>query len=121
MICYLPNTELGVINDIISHSKLCLVFRRVEWFNLPDDAPLRQQFLSMIHRNIGKHCDDERVDRLGLAEALGESNHTFPVVTVSGQEGDVGTARQRFCLHQTGCHQSVGGVFSDWWSHGGCE
>lgn len=72
--------------------------------------------MAVVHWNVGKHCYDEWVDGLGLAETLGESNDAFPVVTVAGQESDICTARQGVRLDVTGS-ECVAGVCSSWWSH----
>lgn len=37
---YLPDTELGVVDDIIGHGELSLVLRRVNRFDLADYATL---------------------------------------------------------------------------------
>lgn len=40
LITYLPNAQLGVVDDVIRHRELGLIFRRLDRGDLPDDATL---------------------------------------------------------------------------------
>jgi len=49
---YLPNSELGVDDDIVCHGKLGLVLWRVEGLNLSNNAALGDEHVTMFLRNI---------------------------------------------------------------------
>ena len=49
---YLPNAQLGVVDDIIGHGKLGLVLRWVHRLNLFNNAALRDENLPVLFRNI---------------------------------------------------------------------
>lgn len=49
---YLPDTELGVVEDVVSHGELSLVLRRANRLDLLHDAALHQQLSPVIHRHV---------------------------------------------------------------------
>lgn len=53
---YLPDTELGVVDDVISHGELGLVVRRINGFNLADYAALRAEDVTVLFRYVGQNC-----------------------------------------------------------------
>jgi len=55
-LAYLPNTKLGVVDDIVGHGELGLVLRWVHRLNLLHNAPLRHQNLTVVLRHVGQDC-----------------------------------------------------------------
>ena len=96
---YLPDAELGIVDDIVRHGELRLVLRRVHGLNLADDAALRDEDATVGLRHVGQHGHHQRVGRADLAEALGQAHHALPVVPVARQERHV---RPRRGLHRRG-------------------
>ena len=86
---YLPDAELGVVDDVVRHGELRLVLRRVHGLDLADDAALRDEDAAVGLRHVGQHGHHQRVRRAGLAQALGQAHHALPVVPVAGQERHV--------------------------------
>ncbi|KAG7026368.1 hypothetical protein SDJN02_12870, partial [Cucurbita argyrosperma subsp. argyrosperma] len=63
-----------------------LVLRGVNRLDFADDASLILENLAMVFGNIRQDSYNERVDGFDLSETLCQSNHTFPIVSITGQE-----------------------------------
>ena len=50
---YLPDTKLGVVDDVVGHGKFSLVLRRVNVLDLTDNAALRFQDPTVLLRHVG--------------------------------------------------------------------
>lgn len=55
---YLPNTELGIVDDVIGHGELSLVLGRVNGFDLSDYAILRFKNAAVVFGDVGQDRND---------------------------------------------------------------
>lgn len=109
---YVPNTKLGVVDDVVSHGELDLVLRWIYGHDLLDDAALWSQKLTVVLRHIGQDRHHKGISTFHLPQALSQSNHSFHIVTISGQERHVTLPRLLF----TGAGENIGRWYL-WRSH----
>lgn len=116
MITHLPNAKLRVVDHIVRHGEVGLVLGRVDRFNLADDAALRLEDLPVLHWHVREDCHHEGERRFRPPEPLRQAGHALHVVTVPGEEGDVGILRRISQLgnsyrgHRCCCNREEEGV-----------
>jgi hypothetical protein len=103
---YLPDAELGVVDDVVRHGELRLVLRRVHGLDLAEDAALRDEDAAVGLRHVGQKGHHQGIGRADLAQALGQAHHALPVVAVARQERHV---RPRRGLHRRSGGGGLGG------------
>lgn len=86
---YLPDTELGVVYDVVWHGEVGTVFGGVEGLDLTEEASLRAEEAAVALRHVGQRRHHQRVRGSHLPQALRQPHHPHHVVPVSGKERHV--------------------------------
>ena len=97
----LPDAKFGVVDNVVGHGKLSLVFRRMNRLDLPDYTALVHQYAAVLLRDVRQNCNHQRVGSFNLPQPFGQANPTLHIVTVPCQKCNVGTARYTSSLNKT--------------------
>lgn len=90
-----PDAELGVVDHVVSHSKVALI--TTIWANgldFSDDTSMKPEQLTVAFRDIMEDGNDEGISRFNFTKAFSKANDTFNIITRASKEGNEGTGGQ---------------------------